>query len=216
MRLIKIVVVGSGGHAAVVIESLRARGDFVIVGAVDPDRTRSHVIGVPILGSDDHLATLRDEGVEAAVVALGSNQLRQKIAQALLALGYSLPPVVHPGASISPTAVIETGAVIMNRALVGTRARIGPMVIINTGCIVEHDNRIAAAAHVAPGVNLAGNVHIGERTLVGVGSTVRPDIRIGADVVIGAGSVVVADIPDGATVAGAPARPLIRRDKTIT
>ena len=169
MSLIKIVVVGAGGHAAVVIEVLRAQGGFEIVGAVDPDVTRSHVIGIPILGNDDQLATLREDGVEAAVVALGNNQIRQKIALALLSRGYSLPPVVHPGASISPTAVIEDGAVIMNRAVVGTRARVGPMAIINTGCIVEHDNCIGPAAHVAPGVNLAGNVRIGERTLVGIG-----------------------------------------------
>ena len=67
------------------------------------------------------------------------------------------------------------------------------------------------AAHVAPGCALAGNVRVGVRTLIGVGSAVRPGIRIGADVIVGTGSAVVSDVPDGATVAGVPARLLRQR-----
>jgi UDP-perosamine 4-acetyltransferase len=209
MKLLNIVVIGAGGHAAVVIEALRASSGYNIVGAVDPDKTLSHVIGVPVLGNDDRLPALREQGIQAVVVALGNNDRRQTISKMLLDQGWLLPPLVHPGASVSPSATIESGAVIMNRAIIGTRARIGSVVIVNTGSIVEHDNQIAAAAHVAPGVTLGGNVHVGERTLVGIGSTVRPDIRIGADVVIGAGSVVVSDIEDHLTVAGAPARAIV-------
>lgn len=214
MMAIRIVVVGAGDHAAVVIEALRATGDFTIVGVVDPHPSQSDVVGVPVLGGDDCLSALLEAGVEAAVIALGDNRLRQRIGLALLKQGFVLPAVVHPGASISPSAVIGAGAVIMNRAVVGTRARVGCLAIVNTGSIVEHDNEIEAAAHVAPGVALAGNVRVGERSLVGVGSAVRPGIRIGADSVVGTGSAVVADVGDGMTVAGSPARPLASRAKT--
>jgi UDP-perosamine 4-acetyltransferase len=59
-------------------------------------------------------------------------------------------------------------------------------------------------------VALGGGVVVGERTLVGIGSAARPAVRIGADVIVGAGSAIVRDILDGATVAGCPARPLLR------
>jgi UDP-perosamine 4-acetyltransferase len=210
MTASRVVVIGAGGHAAVVIEALRAQCIFMIVGVIDPHPAHPDVLGVPVLGGDDCLPGLLQDGIDAAVVAIGDNRLRQKIGQMLIAKGYRLPPVIHPLASISPSAVIEEGAVIMNRAVAGTRVRIGCLAILNTGSIVDHDCVIDGAAHVAPGVALAGNVRVGERTLIGVGSSVRPGVWIGADVTVGAGSAVVTDIGDGLVVAGAPARRLNR------
>ena len=67
---------------------------------------------------------------------------------------------------------------------------------------------IGEAAHIAPGSHLCGNVRIGARTLVGVGSSIRPGIVVADDVELGAGSVVVRDIAEAGTFAGNPARRL--------
>jgi acetyltransferase-like isoleucine patch superfamily enzyme len=101
--------------------------------------------------------------------------------------------------------------VVMARSIVGTEAVIDDWVIVNTGAVIDHDNRLCTAAHVAPGCALAGNVKVGERALVGVGSAVRPGIEIGADAVVGAGSAVVADVPAATRVGGVPARRLKER-----
>lgn len=206
----RTVVLGAGGHAKVVLETIWAMGTLDVIGLLDADGGCETLLGVPLLGGDELLTELRVQGVTAVVVALGGNRLRERIGIRVRELKYELPVVVHPAAHVSPSARIEAGAMIMARACIGPLAWVGTLAIVNTGAIVEHDNRIGQAAHVAPGVALAGAVTVGERALVGVGSAVRPGITIGADAVVGAGSAVVADVPDHAVVAGTPARSLPR------
>lgn len=207
-----IIVVGAGGHAAVVIEALRAEGAFSPVAVVDPAPDAVAVLGVPVVGDDAMLPRLQGEGVTAAVIAIGANALRQRLGERLIQLGFLLPTIVHPSALVSPSAVLGCGVVVMARACIGARAHVGAYAIINTGAIVEHDCEIDAAAHIAPGVALGGCVHVGARTLVGIGSAARPGVRMANDVIIGAGSAVVCDISPSVIVAGIPARRLRRRE----
>lgn len=205
----RFVVVGAGGHAKVVVEALRAAAADV-VGLIAPAAPGTVVLGLPVLGDDDVLARLRAEGLTDAALGLGDNRRRAALAEHLVGLGFSLPPVLHPAAWISPSARVGAGVVVLQHAAVSAEAVLGRAAIVNSGAIVEHDDIIGEVAHVAPGCALAGGVSVGARALIGIGSVVRPGVTIGADAVVGAGSVVVADVDAGVTVAGCPARPLPR------
>ena len=76
---------------------------------------------------------------------------------------------------------------------------------------VDHDCVIGDFVHIAPGVNLAGNVSVGDGSMVGVGTSVIPGIRIGKNCIVGAGSVVIEDVPDNSVVVGSPARIVKKR-----
>ena len=56
-----------------------------------------------------------------------------------------------------------------------------------------------------------GNVEVGARTWFGIGAIAIQGVRIGANATIGAGSVVIRDLPDQITVAGNPAREIVRK-----
>lgn len=212
----RVVLLGAGGHARVVIELLRAAGGFELDGALDPRRELwgTEVDGVPVLGGDELLPERREAGVTGAAVALGGardTSPRRRLYELVLSTGLRPVAAVHPAAIVSPSAIVGDGPTIMASAVVGAAARLGDNVLVNTGAIIEHDCVIAAHAHVATGARLAGGVSVGEGAHVGLGACVNEGVRIGAGATVGSGAVVVRDVQPGAVVAGVPARPLEAR-----
>mgnify|MGYP000622157925 CR=1 FL=1 len=57
-----------------------------------------------------------------------------------------------------------------------------------------------------------GEVHVGERAMVGAGAVVLPGVEVGAEAQVAANSLVTEDVPPGATVAGVPAEVVDEED----
>lgn len=205
------VILGGGGHAAVLIECLRAAGGVQLIGILDPERALwgGELLGVPILGGDELLGSLREQGAESFVVGLGAtgnNALRRRIFELGLARGLRPCSVIHPSVLRSASALLGEGCQLLPGAIVNTRAQLGRNVLINSGAIVEHDCRLGDHVHIATGARLAGAVQVEEAAHIGVGACIRQGIRIGAGAVVGAGAAVVKDVPERVVVAGVPAR----------
>ncbi|PXA96510.1 hypothetical protein DMC18_01255 [Caulobacter sp. D5] len=204
-----LVIVGSGGHAKVIIEIARAEGRFDLVGCTDSHSTAPDVLGVPMLGDDSMLPGLLANGTRHAFVALGANALRLRLGRALLAQGFEMPSLIHPSAIISPSARIGRGVAVMAGAVINASAEIGDFCIVNTLASIDHDCVLEDGVHVAPRTALAGCVHLEEAVFLGAGAVAIPGIRVGTRTVIGAGGVVVSDLPPNAVAVGVPARPKI-------
>jgi UDP-perosamine 4-acetyltransferase len=199
-----VVIIGGGGHAKVVIESLRASGETV-AAIVDADPTPREVLGVPVVGDDLALPGLREQGFSKLFVAIGENRLREKLGRKGRDLGFALVNAIHPSAIVSPTARLGVGIAVMAGVAINADTRIDDLAIINTGAVVDHDCRLGAACHLGPASALAGGVTIGERAFLGVGARAIPGVTIGADTLVGAGGVVGRDLPDGILAIGVPA-----------
>lgn len=206
----ELVICGAGGHGAVVGDAAVSAG-FVLVGVIDAVRPvgggRPPFGGVPWLGSpedpDPSLAELLDRGalIHAAIGDAGIRR-RWHADHAEHAA-----TIVHPSATVSPSAEIGVGTFVGPRAVINARATIGEGVIVNSGAIVEHDARIGAFTHLAPGAIALGNATIGDAVLLGANSTVLPTIRVGDRAMIGAGSVVTHEVAHDVRAFGNPARP---------
>lgn len=191
----RILIVGAGGHAQVVADSvLRMRdagSDLKLVGFVDEDPAQQgrSIFDMPVV------AALSDLAHDASVVAIGDNTAREKTFSTLRDSGERFVSVVHPSAVLAPDVTLGAGVVICAGVVINTGATIGDNSIINTGATIDHHCNIGAHAHIAPGCHLAGNVEVGEGTLVGIGSNVIPGITIGSWLLVRAGSTVVRGQP---------------------
>lgn len=214
------VLIGAGGHAAVLMECLTAAGLPPPVAVLDADAARhgTNFFGVMIVGSDDLLPTYAVRGISHFVLGIGSagsTHIRERLFARAVEQGAVPLAVVHPTSFVSPTAQLGPGVQLLPRSIVHTRATIGDGVIVNTGAIVEHDCRIEPLVHLATGSVLAGGVTVGRAAHIGAGAVVRQGIEIGPGAVVGAGAVVVKNVPAGAVVAGVPARVLKYLDANL-
>jgi len=201
----KLIIIGTGGHAKVVIDIFRRLPKFEIVGLIEREPFLKKFFDLPVIGSDRDLEKIHKNGINNIFIAVGDNKKRSELASNVQEIGYSLVNAISPFTQISETVEIGRGIAIMPGAIINPDSSIGDNVIINTGSTIDHDCLISKDAHIAPGCNLAGNVKIGQGVFLGIGCKVIPEISIGAWSNIGAGSVVVKNIPDHCLAFGVPA-----------
>ncbi len=204
----KIVVVGAGGHGRVVLDILRNNHQFEVAGFLDSNMALhgQTVDGVPILGNIAMAQQLMQKGIGGAIVAIGDNRIRDQFAHNLHKCGIPLVNAIHPSANIAGNASIGKNVVIASGVNICTHVKIEDSVIINTGAIIDHESLVRRAAHICPGVRLAGHVIIKESAFVGIGATIIQGISINEYAIVGAGAVVLEDVDAYTTVVGVPAR----------
>ncbi|HEX2831507.1 MAG TPA: acetyltransferase [Thermoanaerobaculia bacterium] len=202
----RVLILGAGSQGAIVADALLRAAETgspaTPIGFVD-DFQRGDVLGLPVLGGIDALASIAHD---ALVIAIGDNARRRTLADACVARGETLVTARHPFTSIAPDVAIGHGSMISAGAIVTPRATIGRGVLLNTKSSVDHDSIVGAFAHIAVGATVGGHCVIGDEAMIGLGASVSSGCRVGARSIIGAGAVVVRDIPDDVIAYGVPAR----------
>ena len=206
MKKDDLIIIGSGGHARVVIDTAEQSG-FNILGIIDINYKNNDekIIGYNVIGNFTALSKFVPNKT-SVIIALGDSKLRSKFFYICLEHGYNLPSIIHPTSIISKHVNIGKSVFINAGVIINSEVYIGDDCIINTGAIIDHECNIGKHCHIGPGVKVAGRVRIGEHTFVGIGSTIIDKITIGNNVMIGAGSVIIRDIESDSTVVGIPGK----------
>lgn len=218
-KAIRVVLVGTGGHASVVWDAIQASNaagntNIHLVAWVEHANYNgpNTIDDIPVWRENDNLQQQCIE-FEITHIAYGLGCVNAKPVRLTHVKGLSeklnLTPltVVHPTAIVASSAKLGAGAVVAAGAIVQPYATIGDFCILNTGSIVEHHSNIGDNTHIAPGAVVCGNVTVSAHSLVGANATLRQGVAVARETTIGAGAVVIANIDEpGQTWVGNPAR----------
>lgn len=209
------MIIGQGGQALVVGEIAQLSGVHV----------------VRYVNEKEDAVKIREiEGVSTAeagstaqfVVALGDNRRRESLTRQIFppaacdSGAFWTQELIHPSASVSPTARIGCGTVVHAGAVIGPGATVGDHCIVNSRAIVEHECVLEDFSSLAPGAVMGGRSHLGRGAFLGMSATVLQGRRVGDWSVVGASSLVLKDVQAKALVYGIPASCIRQIDDTYS
>ena len=160
------VILGKGGHAAVLRWALEQENGEIVSTESDDD-----------VRPDDYLA-------------IGMGDMERRRAKYVKFGDHRFPPVIHP-ATVYPSSIAISGLQLMAGAIVQPGCLIGYNVLINTGAQIDHDCTIGDHCIISPGAILCGNVELGEACEIGAGAIIVQGVKLVAETKIPAGSLVV-------------------------
>lgn len=206
----KILLIGGGGHCRSVLDSLLQKNEYSEISIIDKkENIGNHIWGVPIIGCDDSLYELYQNGYESAFVTVGSvgdPSIRIKLFNTIEEIGFEIPNIIDITAIVSNHVKLENGIFVGKNAVINGGTSIKKGTIINSGSVIEHDCVINQFSHIAPGTVLCGEVQVGANTHIGAGSVIKQQVKIGSNTVIGMGSVVLKDIEEHVLAYGNPCK----------
>lgn len=200
----RIVLIGYGGHASSVADSIVQQGEYEIIGYTDknpPKETADYAY----LGTDRILQKLFDEGIDCAAIGvgyLGDSDTRDILYKMVKDIGFQLPAIVDKTAILADNILVGEGSYIGKGAIINAKSNIGKMCIINSGAVVEHENQIKDFSHVSVNAVLCGNIIVEDHVLIGANATIIQGMKIGEHSKVGAGSIILKDVPEKMTVYG--------------
>ena len=216
----KILLVGAGQHARVVLYNIQEQNKYDVIGILDKnlDKAKEEKFfeGISILDIDYlkvDLKELKEKlGTDKFFISFGNMKYRKKVWELFKNSGWNSVNIIHPNAVISKNAKLGEGILIECGCLITPNPIIGDNVVVNTGSQVNHDNIIENHVYIASGVVLSGGVKIGENTLLDDGVIVTLGREVRKNSLIGAGAVITKNLEDNIVAYGNPAKVIRLKD----
>jgi sugar O-acyltransferase (sialic acid O-acetyltransferase NeuD family) len=187
-----IILIGGGGHCKSVIDVIEQEGKYQIKGIIDSDPTLKKVLGYPVVGGDEMLASLIDENTHFLITVgqIKSYEVRLKIANLLHENSAKLATVISPLAYVSKHAKINKGTVVMHKSIVNADAEVGKHCIINTLANVEHDVKVEDFCHLSTAAIVNGGAYVKRGSFIGSNATISNYIVIDENSIVSAGKFI--------------------------
>ena len=141
------------------------------------------------------------------VITIGSPYVVEKIVNSIDNTNIDYPNIIAPDTFFLDKShfFMGQGNLVCTGCLFSTNVQIGNFNCFNSFITIGHDTCIENFNSIMPAVRVSGEVKIGQRNFLGVGSAILQQIKVGSDTVIGANSVVIRSTKDRNTYVGNPA-----------
>ena len=157
----RLVILGFGGYGRTVADVAHQLGySTIVLDDADSDHPLSS------FQSYINFST-------SFIPAFGNNNLRLECINRIEESGGQLATLIHPTAYVSPTAVINSGTVILPHAIINTDVVVGKGCIINLGAIVDHGCVLEEGVHIAPGAIVKGENKIAKCSKIEAGEVLE-------------------------------------------
>lgn len=197
----KIILIGSGGHASSVIESMD-NAKFKFVGYID--KFKEINISKKIISNDIDEKVVEDFSDCYFFVAIGDNKIRDSWFKKIQKYKLKTVNIIDETAIIGKSVNIGTGNYIGKNVTITADVYIGNNNIINTGSIIDHGTKVSDSCNISPGAILNGDVIVNDLAWICSGCIIFGQKKIGRNSICGAGSIINKDVDDNWVVVGNP------------
>jgi sugar O-acyltransferase (sialic acid O-acetyltransferase NeuD family) len=166
-------ILGAGTLGEIVLETA-IRAGLKVHGFYDDVTEATECDGLPILGRLDDFCNNYTAMAEGAFLAIGDNFKRRTCAESFRALGVRFPNVIDPMATLSPTASMGEGNLVLPGAYIGTKCLLGSCNLIFPGVSITHHNHVGSYCFFSPNASIGGFTKIGDCCKVGMNCVVLP------------------------------------------
>jgi sugar O-acyltransferase (sialic acid O-acetyltransferase NeuD family) len=183
-----------------------------IIGIID-SKIKNKYMGYKIFGGDEIAKDIYKKYPTAKIIISPDlPKIREKLFHYYSSIGFTFRSLISPNAIISRNVNIGSGVVIQTGVNISSNVRIGNFVKLNTMSNIMHNTEVGNFTTIAPNAVVLGNVDIGEKCYIGANATLLPNKKIGSNVTIGAGAVLTKTVGNDQTLAGNPAKKMIKND----
>lgn len=205
-----LIIFGSSGHAADIIDIFEKSDNYRIIGLIDSFRKIGEkTMGYPVIANDENLKDIVKENPNTSFFpAVGDNWGRAIVVKKLKSLNsfVHFANAIHPRACIGRDVVLGQGIALFSGANVSAGSVIGNFSILNSNSSIGHNSILRDYASLGPGAITGGNFSLGEFSVIAIGAVVREKISVGNNAVIGASSLLLTNCPDNTLMYGHPAK----------
>ena len=204
----KIIIIGTGQHARMLVELIEEQGKYSIFGLISKKPERKKILNYSILCTDKDLKRFLKENkdIKGYACGIGDNSggmiIRKKIIENFDQI---LNPVniISPRSLISKYAKIGKGNIIEAFAKVMNGAKIGNHCMIESYTAVNHDQIVGTNTFIGNNVSMAGK-KIGINCIIGDGSTIGYKVSIGSNCIVNQGTIVNVNLKNNKIAYGQP------------